>query len=321
MSEQVTPTGPMRQEPGVEYGPYYFRHDCGVPYERNEHWLKFFGEVADAIIRDLRPSTVLDAGCAMGFLVEALRERGVDAWGIDVSEYAISQVDDSVREYCQVGSITEPQPRRYDLVVCIEVLEHLPPTETSAAIASLCAASDRLLLSTTPDAYAEATHLNVQSPEAWSAALANEGFFRDVERDASYVTPWAAVYTRTGEPLPETIRRYDRSWTRLRREADQLRSSLLSAQEKLAKHEAKAAEAGAAPAAELAAEREEVLRLRDLLVGKDAELGAAKGRLAEVEDRSRRMTSAKERISSRIPGLGPLLDAVVRLLGGGSRKG
>ena len=44
----------------------------------------------------------------MGFLVEALRKRGVDASGIDISDYAISQVDESVAAYCSVASLTEP---------------------------------------------------------------------------------------------------------------------------------------------------------------------------------------------------------------------
>ena len=222
MSEQATSTSPNRQEDAIEeYGRYYYRHDCGIPYERNSHWLEFFGKIADNIVRDLRPTTVLDAGCAMGFLVEALRARGVEAWGIDVSDYAISQVDESVREYCQVGSLADSLPRRYDLIVSIEVLEHIPAAETAAAIANLCAATDRLLLSTTPDDYGEATHHNVQPPETWAAALARESFLREVDRDVSYVTPWAALYTRRDEPLEETVRRYDRSWSRQRREADQ----------------------------------------------------------------------------------------------------
>src|SRR3954469_18370298 len=102
------------------YGAYYYRHDCGIPYERNDYWLGFFGEIAAGIIRDLHPTTVLDAGCAMGFLVEALVQRGVDAHGIDISEFAISQAHESVRDRCQLQSLTEPLERRYDLITCIE---------------------------------------------------------------------------------------------------------------------------------------------------------------------------------------------------------
>jgi 2-polyprenyl-3-methyl-5-hydroxy-6-metoxy-1,4-benzoquinol methylase len=313
MSEQATSTNPGRQEdPQAEYGRYYYRHDCGIPYERNSHWLEFFGKVADGIIRDLRPTSVLDAGCAMGFLVEALRERGVEAWGVDVSEYAISQVHESVSEHCEVASLADPLPRRYDLIVSIEVLEHIPPAEASAVIGNLCAATERLLLSTTPDDYGEATHLNVQPPEAWSAALASETFLRDVERDVSYVTPWAALYTKREEPLAETVRRYDRSWSRQRHEADQLRDSLLVAQERFAELEDETGGTRPELLEELDQRNGEILRLRDLLIGKDVELGTAKGRAAEMEDRMKRLDAAKLRIESGIP-LGKLPGKLLRL--------
>ncbi|HEX5989519.1 MAG TPA: methyltransferase domain-containing protein [Solirubrobacterales bacterium] len=299
---------------GVEYGQYYFRHDCGVPYERNDHWLAFFGAMADAIVRDLRPTSVLDAGCAKGFLVEALRERGVEAWGIDISEHAISEVHESVREYCQVGTLTAPLARRYDLIVSVETLEHIPPAEANAAVANLCAATDRLLLSTTPDDFGEATHLNVQAPEAWSAMLAQNGFLRDVEHDVSYVTPWAALYSRSEEPLAESVRRYDRSWWRLRRETDQLRDSLITAHGRLAELEEQGAENRSELQAEIERQREEILKLRDLLIGKDHELGVTKGRLAQYEDRARRLTGAKERLEAGIPGFGLLTRLLKRLL-------
>src|SRR5690606_38746577 len=65
------------------YGPYYFRSYCQAPYERSAKWLAVFGSIADGIIREIGPRTVLDAGCAMGFLVESLRDRGVEAHGFD----------------------------------------------------------------------------------------------------------------------------------------------------------------------------------------------------------------------------------------------
>jgi hypothetical protein len=66
--------------------------------------------------------------------------------------------------------------------------------------------------------------------------------------------------------------------------------------------------------AELARQQEEILRLRDLLVSKDAELGAAKGRLAELDDRSQRIAGAAGRIESRLPGVGKLLGTALRML-------
>ncbi|HEU5062365.1 MAG TPA: methyltransferase domain-containing protein [Solirubrobacterales bacterium] len=300
----------------VEYGSFYYQHywGGGGPYERNERWLEFFGKVADGIVRDLHPTSVLDAGCAMGFLVEALANRGVDAWGIDVSEYAISQVDESVRDRCQARSLTEPLERRYDLITCIEVIEHIPPEEADQAIANLCAATDRLLLSTTPQDFGEPTHVNVQPPEYWSAALARHGFFRDVDRDFSYLSPWAGLYTRREEDTAETVRRYDRAWWRLRREVAEVRESLMAVQEQAAELESGQAENRPETLRQLDSLREETLRLRDLLIARDAELGTARGRLSELEDQTQRVANVANRVQSRIPRVMRLFGSLLRRL-------
>jgi SAM-dependent methyltransferase len=317
MSEQATPTNADQQgAPEAEYGAAYYSNywGGGGPYERNERWLKFFGDVADGIIRDFHPTSVLDAGCAMGFLVEELRKRGVDASGIDISDYAISQVDESAAAHCSVASLTEPLRQRYDLITCIEVLEHLPPAETDLALANLCGATDRLLISSTPGDYGEPTHLNVLPPEEWSAKLAQQGFMRDLERDLSYLSPWAALYVRQDEPQPETVRRYDRAWSRLRREVAEVRASLLHSQDQLAELEAGGGiDNQPEMLKELDRRNEEILELRDLLIGKDAELGAAKGRVAELDDHAKRVAHAKQRIESKLPLFGKLARAFARL--------
>lgn len=318
MSDPATSTSPSRQgAPEAEYDATYYSNywGGGGAYERNDRWLKFFADVADGLIRDFHPVTAMDAGCAMGFLVEAMRDRGVDAQGVDVSEYAISQVHPSIAERCRVGSLTEPLGGRYDLVTCIEVLEHIPPEETDKAIESLCAASDTLVISSTPGDYGEPTHLNVQPPESWAAKLAQHGFLRDLERDLSYLSPWAVAYVRREQPLAETIRDYDRSWWRLRREVNEVRASLLQSQEQLAELEAGGG-VGNRPELleELDRRQEEILRLRDLLVGKETELGAAKGRAAELEERWKRVTGVRSYLA-RIPVVGRVLSLMMRALG------
>ncbi len=314
------PTSPTAgRNPEAEYGPSYYSNywGGGGPYERNESWLGFFDGVAEGLIRDFHPSSVLDAGCAMGFLVESLHNRGVNASGVDISEYAISEAHPSVADRCRVGSLAEPLGGPYDLITCIEVLEHLPPEETDAAIANLCAAGEALVISSTPGDFGEPTHLNVLPPEAWAAKLAQHGFLRDVERDLSYLSPWASVYVRREEPLAETVRAYDRSWWRLRREVNEVRDSLRRSQARLA--ELEAGDDSGKPAelrAELDSSQEEILRLRDQLVGMNTELGAAKGRLVQMEDRETRLANAKLQVEERIPVFGKLAGKLWRLLRG-----
>ncbi len=205
----------------------YYAHDCGKPYERTEEWLRFFDAIAAQIVRDVNPQSALDAGCAMGFLVEALRNRNVETFGIDISEFAITHAHPSIQLYCRVGSVTEPFPRSYDLITCIEVLEHLPPRDAELAVSNLCAHTSDVLFSSTPFDYREATHFNVHPPEHWAELFARCGFFRDVDFDASFITPWAVRFRRRAEPAHKLIRDYERKYWLLAKENSDLRANVI----------------------------------------------------------------------------------------------
>ncbi len=213
----------MNQEYTKAFDAYYYAHDCGSPYERNEQWLNFFDGIAERIVEEINPKTVLDAGCAMGFLVEGLRTRGVDAWGVDVSDYAIGQVHESIKAYCLLGSITQPFKQKVDLITCIEVLEHMPPNEAERGIENLCNHSDDILFSSTPFDYKESTHYNVQPPEYWSRIFAKHGFYRDVDFDASFITAWAVRYCLNKKPTHQVIYDYERRFWLLSKERFDLR--------------------------------------------------------------------------------------------------
>jgi hypothetical protein len=187
--------------------------------------LRFFDSIADRIVSDIQPRTVMDVGCAMGFLVESLRRRGVEAFGIDVSEYAIAQVSADLRPYCRLGRATDPLERKYELVVCIEVLEHLSTREAEQAVENFCTHSEGVLFSSTPFDYGEATHLNVRPPEYWAELFARHGFFRDVDFDASFLTPWAIRFRPRSEPVHQLVRDYERKYWPLWKENWDLRSA------------------------------------------------------------------------------------------------
>ncbi len=220
---------------GDLFGSYYYAHNCGTPYSRAENWMQMFDYVAAHLVADFSPSTVLDAGCAWGLLVERLRARGVDAYGIDISAYAIQNVHPEIQRYCQVGSITDPFPRRYDLIVCIEVLEHMPPQDSEKAIANLCQASDNIIFSSTPFNYQEATHLNVQAPDYWARLFARHQFFHDLDYDATtFLTPWAVRFYRAqNTSVQPVVQAYERKLLQLQSEVKDLRTSVLDYHQKL----------------------------------------------------------------------------------------
>jgi SAM-dependent methyltransferase len=283
---------------GKLYGRWYYE-SYTVPYEQNAHWSAFFGQLADRIVAELAPRRTLDAGCARGFLVAKLRDRGVEAYGFDISEVALSDVPDSARPYVKVGSLAEPIEGRYDLVTCIEVIEHLDPADAATAVGNLCRAADAVLLSSTPGDLDEPTHVNVQPPERWSQLFALHGFYRDFRHDAGYLSPWAALY-RKGEPsVPELVLDYDRAWSQLRTETLEQRRALLSMQERFEQLEAKPDNAEFERLhAHLEDLNKEILRLRDAVIGKEAELATALGRVEELEVAIGRYANLEERLDA-----------------------
>jgi hypothetical protein len=223
---------------------------------------------ARRLVTDLQIESVLDASSEPGPLVEKLRDLDVDASGLDASETLGAQLE-----------------RKYDLVLCIDVLERLSPADGEAALENLCASTDRLVFSSTPFEYAEPANVNVHAPEDWSAQFARQGFVRNLEYDASFLTPWAALYERSHTLLPEVVRTYDRAWWQLKLEVRQVREKVLELDAQL--------EEGSGPVAEENVRlREELLLSRDDLVGHEARLGEALGRIEVLESELRRHQDA-----------------------------
>ena len=220
------------------------------------------------LVTDLQIESVLDAGSEPGPLVEKLRDLDVDASGLDATE-----------------SLGEPLERKYDLVLCIDVLEQLAPADAEAALENLCASTDRVLFSSTPFEYSEPANLNVHAPEDWSAQFARQGFVRNLEYDASFLSPWATLYERSHTLLPEVVRTYDRAWWQLRLEVRQVREKVLELHAQL--------EEGRGPVAEDNLRlREELLLAHDDIVGHEARLGEALGRIEVLEVELRRHQDA-----------------------------
>jgi GT2 family glycosyltransferase/2-polyprenyl-3-methyl-5-hydroxy-6-metoxy-1,4-benzoquinol methylase len=178
----------------------FFRKDCGRDYADADHWSSFFSKIADNIVETFNPKTVLEAGCAFGYLVEALRNKGVEAYGFDISEYAMNNLREGAKSYCFCHSISEPLPeiydRHYDLIVSIEVVEHLFPEDGIKAISNICNYSDVIIFSSSPDDFDNTTHYNTQQVEYWCREFASHSFFRDFYHKATFICPWAMVFTK-----------------------------------------------------------------------------------------------------------------------------
>ena len=174
-------------------------------------WPALFDSLADRIIMDLRPASVLDAGCARGYLVRALRKRGMEAWGVDASEHTIQNALPEIQPYCQVGSIFEPLSHsHYDLIICIDCLEYISPEGAMQAVENLCAHSDDILLSCSPIDFGDYATANAQPPEYWVALFNRYGFIHDLDFDASFIAPWAMRLRKKQLPVSDLLFTYEK---------------------------------------------------------------------------------------------------------------
>ena len=182
----------------MKYTEEYYKIYCGKgEYCRsNPQWGLFFGSIAETLIERLAPSTHFDAGCALGFLVEAFRDRGISSFGRDISEYAIRNARSDIQPYCEVGSITSALPDHYDLITCIEVLEHMNERDALGAITVLTVATDTILFSSSPSDFDDPTHINVRPVRYWIEQFEKVGFVLDENFDASFVCNHAMLFRR-----------------------------------------------------------------------------------------------------------------------------
>jgi 2-polyprenyl-6-hydroxyphenyl methylase/3-demethylubiquinone-9 3-methyltransferase len=105
----------------------------------------------------LHGKRVLDVGCGGGILTESMAQRGAQVTGIDLADKALKVAQLHVLEsgnqveYLNVSAedYAREQPRQFDVVTCMELLEHVPdPASTVAACAALVKPGGHVFFST-----------------------------------------------------------------------------------------------------------------------------------------------------------------------------
>lgn len=148
-----------------------------------------------------RPDNVLVVGCAKGFLVSALQRLGIICEGIDISEFAIKE-SKHYTEKCHVGNICdmkEYKDKQFEVVICLETLEHIPQEHLSKAIDEVCRVARLYAVISTPEGEDDekydrsdvvnddSTHFSVHTPDYWKIEFTKRGLIPDYFR--SFVSP------------------------------------------------------------------------------------------------------------------------------------
>lgn len=144
--------------------------------------------IANAIVELWNPATTLDIGCAIGDVVRALSLRGVSSWGLEGHENVIPYL---VCHPLQViisdlrDKVTFPEEikagRPYiDLVLCLEVAEHIEPEYCGVFLDNLTALWPRtIILTAAPPGQGGLYHVNCKPSQFWVMNLSELGYVID----------------------------------------------------------------------------------------------------------------------------------------------
>jgi 2-polyprenyl-6-hydroxyphenyl methylase/3-demethylubiquinone-9 3-methyltransferase len=100
---------------------------------------------------------VLDVGCGGGLASEAMAKRGADVTGIDMAAgplevarlHALESGVNIDYRLCPAERLAQEIPGSFDVVTCLEMLEHVPrPSEVIAALAQLVRPGGHVICST-----------------------------------------------------------------------------------------------------------------------------------------------------------------------------
>ncbi len=121
------------------YIPHFDNHGNALTHRTLDWGLEYFCYQMEIkqIIEHLNPSSVLDVGCGDGFLIGCLNDKIDDRVGVDFSERALRFArafhPDIQFLCCDVDDVKN----QFDVVVAVEVLEHIPEKNINKFVMSL----------------------------------------------------------------------------------------------------------------------------------------------------------------------------------------
>jgi 2-polyprenyl-3-methyl-5-hydroxy-6-metoxy-1,4-benzoquinol methylase len=171
----------------------YFETGIKSNWDRGYSWEVFGGLFRDtaAYLAELLPEAAryLDAGCAKGLLVRALRERGKEAWGVDGSPWAIENADPAARPFVTRADVATHEPERaYDVVTAFNLLAHLTEAQALAFLRRVRPRVGTAFVATIPTfqpgrdeapGNRDASHVTRQPREWWMELFRRAGWRQD----------------------------------------------------------------------------------------------------------------------------------------------
>lgn len=148
-------------------------------FETIEKVEKVQAETLSEILTELyKPTSVADVGCATGLYLWPFHINGIDTVGYDSADYAI---ENAVVPTIQKVDLTNVMvaPKKTDLVICLEVLEHIELELSGGVINNMVSMSDLIIFSAAQPGQKGTGHINCQPKEFWETVFNIHGYVRD----------------------------------------------------------------------------------------------------------------------------------------------
>jgi 2-polyprenyl-3-methyl-5-hydroxy-6-metoxy-1,4-benzoquinol methylase len=141
--------------------------------------LKSITKAAELIWETFHPKDVVDIGCGEGMFLNVLHQKGAQVLGCDISNAALN-VAPKVFTIFQADA-TKPIRfnRKFDLCICVEIAEHIPPGRSKTLVKNVTQASDTIFFTAAPPGQGGVGHINEQTPAFWDRLFEAEGFELD----------------------------------------------------------------------------------------------------------------------------------------------
>lgn len=168
----------------MKYDKHYFTSLNYSDYlQRRDQYLKLAFELHELLskLRLIdRKTTILDYGCAVGFLIEGFKELGYEkVYGFDVSRWAISQAKKK-----GLKILSKIEKKSFDIIICLDVLEHMADKDiyrvftlfnSEIIIVRIPCSTDgkRFVLEVSNQ---DQTHINCKSKKDWVKVIKKLGY-------------------------------------------------------------------------------------------------------------------------------------------------
>lgn len=141
------------------------------------------------------PDTMLDMGCGDGEMVRTAMAQGCAAFGIERNTAVFEEgIADDLFELIFMRDLSRPLPNNghtYDLVMCLEVAEHLPESAADVFVENVASRVGKyLVFSAAAPGQGGDGHINCQPQEYWRRKFESKGLVYEADKTAQLQETW-----------------------------------------------------------------------------------------------------------------------------------